>query len=104
MQTVAFERRDRATLSPQANELFNSRTIFEDEQERTWLLENMRSTTILIRIEDTLHAINGNYAVKSVVKSIDVVSILRSSSFGNREHQPCILLLHGFGPGANWAK
>ena len=67
VQTVAFERRDRETLSPQATELFNSRTIFEDEQERTWLLENMRSTTILIKVDDSLHAITGNYAVRFVV-------------------------------------
>jgi hypothetical protein len=63
---VRFQRRDRENLSPQASQLFNSQIPFEDEAERTWLLENIRSTTILIKVDDVLYTINGNYALRFV--------------------------------------
>lgn len=63
---MIFQRRDRENLSPQAIELFNSQTIFEDEIERTWLLENIRSTTILIKINEVYYTINGNYVLRFV--------------------------------------
>ncbi|CAF3598161.1 unnamed protein product [Rotaria sordida] len=83
MQNVVFKRHDRGSLSPQATQLFNSQTTFEDEAERSWLLENIRSTTILIKVDQTVVTINGNYAF--------------------RENQPCVLFLHGFGSTRNWA-
>ncbi|CAF0758870.1 unnamed protein product [Rotaria sp. Silwood1] len=83
MQNVVFERRDRGSLSPQATELFNSQTTFEDAAERSWLFENIRSTTILIKVDQVVFTINGNYAL--------------------RENQPCVLFLHGFGSTRNWA-
>ena len=64
MQNVVFERRDRERLSSQATQLFNSQTIFEDEAERSWLLENIRSTTISIKVNDVFFTINGNYALR----------------------------------------
>jgi len=63
---VVFQRRDRTNLSPQATQLFNSQITFESEVERTWLLENIRSTTILIKIDDVFYTINGNYALRFV--------------------------------------
>ncbi|CAF3500087.1 unnamed protein product [Adineta steineri] len=83
LENVVFERRDCATLSSQAIQLFNSKIVFEDEAERSWLFENMHSTTILIKINDLLFSINGNYSFK--------------------ENQPTVLYLHGFGAGRNWA-
>ncbi|UJR35585.1 hypothetical protein I4U23_028337 [Adineta vaga] len=83
LSNVLFERRDRNTLSSQATDLFNSQVIFEEETERAWLLENMHSTTISIKVNNLLFTVNGNYALK--------------------ENQPTILFLHGFGAGRNWA-
>ena len=62
---VLFERRDQDILSEQATKLFNSTVVF-DETERAWLLENMRSTTISIKVDHLLFSINGNYALKFV--------------------------------------
>jgi hypothetical protein len=62
---VVFERRDRENLSSQATQLFNSRTIFDDV-ERSWLLENVRSTTISIKVNNIVFTINGNYALRFV--------------------------------------
>jgi hypothetical protein len=64
VQNVVFERRDRERLSSQATQLFNSQIIFEDEAERSWLLENIRSTTISIKINDIFFTINANYALR----------------------------------------
>ncbi|CAF2380352.1 unnamed protein product [Rotaria sp. Silwood2] len=83
ISNVVFERRDRESLSSQATQLFNSQTTFEDEAERLWLLENIHSTTILIKVDQVVFTINGNYALK--------------------EYQPCVLFLHGFGVTRNWA-
>ena len=65
MPNVLFERRDQDILSEQATKLFNSTVVF-DETERAWLLENMRSTTISIKVDHLLFSINGNYALKFV--------------------------------------
>jgi hypothetical protein len=62
---VVFERRDRENLSSQATQLFNSRIIFDDV-ERSWLLENVRSTTISIKVNNIVFTINGNYALRFV--------------------------------------
>lgn len=64
VQNVFFERKDREALTPQAEQLFNSQTVFEDEAERSWLKANIRSTTITIKVDDVFHTINGNYAWK----------------------------------------
>ncbi|CAF1594100.1 unnamed protein product [Rotaria magnacalcarata] len=82
VQDVVFERRDCESLSPQATELFNSVTIFQDEAEASWLLNNIHSTTILVKVDKVEFSINGNYYLK--------------------ENQPCVLFLHGFGPARNW--
>lgn len=66
VSNTVFERRDREHLSPQATQLFTSQTVFEDEAERAWLIENMRSTTILIKVDSVLYSINGNYFLKFV--------------------------------------
>lgn len=66
VEHVVFQRRDRENLSPQATQLFNSQIIFKDEAERTWLLENILSTTILIKVNDIIYTINGNYALRFV--------------------------------------
>jgi hypothetical protein len=63
---VVFERRDRENLSSQATQLFNSRIIFDDDIERCWLLENVRSTTISIKVNNIVFTINGNYALRFV--------------------------------------
>ncbi len=66
VQNVIFERRDHESLSSQATQLFNSQIIFGDEAERSWLFENIRSTTILIKVDHILFTINSNYALKFV--------------------------------------
>jgi len=66
VQNVIFERRDSESLSSQATQLFNSQIIFGDEAERSWLFENIRSTTILIKVDQILFTINSNYALKFV--------------------------------------
>lgn len=66
VQNVTFERRDYQHLTSQAVQLFSSKKAFEDEAERTWLLTNMRSTTILVKVDDTVYSINGNYSFKFV--------------------------------------
>ncbi|CAF0937252.1 unnamed protein product [Adineta ricciae] len=82
LPNVLFERHDQDTLSEQATKLFNSTVVF-DETERAWLLENMCSTTISIKVDHLVFSINGNYALK--------------------ENQQTVLFLHGFGAGRNWA-
>ncbi|CAF4809358.1 unnamed protein product, partial [Rotaria magnacalcarata] len=70
---VVFERHDRETLSPQAKNLFNSRTIFESDSEQEWLLENVHSTMISIKINDDSYEINSNYVLSDSQRFILVL-------------------------------
>lgn len=69
MKNVTFERHDRETISSQANELFHSRVIFENDAEREWLLTNVHSTIISIKIDNTSYKINGNYVLRFVLNT-----------------------------------
>ncbi|CAF3971905.1 unnamed protein product [Rotaria magnacalcarata] len=82
LKHVVFERHDRETLSPQAKNLFNSRTIFESDSEQEWLLENVHSTMISIKINDDSYEINSNYVLS--------------------DSQRFILVLHGFDKTESW--
>ncbi|CAM2706728.1 unnamed protein product [Rotaria socialis] len=79
---VVFERHDRETLSVQAKTLFNSRMIFESDAELEWLLENVHSTMISIKINDDPYEINSNYVLS--------------------DSQRFVLVLHGFDETESW--
>ena len=86
VKNVTFARHDWDILSPQANELFRSEIVFENNAEREWLLANVHSTTISIKIDDTSYEINGNYVF----------------CFSNSDSRQFILILHGFDETENW--
>ncbi|CAF1344763.1 unnamed protein product [Rotaria sp. Silwood1] len=82
LKNVIVERKDYESISSQARELFNYQTVFESKIEREWLLNNVRSTTIQIKVDESLYEVNSNYVLN--------------------DQQKFVLILHEFDETHNW--